>query len=1126
MKRVVEAYSETEVVKSLVKDITKQGARIHLNNPAGSCFAFIVAATKLLSKDFNHIILLADKEEAAYFCNDLEELFDETELDYTRKNILFYPATHKRPYTYDTTKNANTILRLEALNRINNGENLVVVTYPEAITEKVVSKKLLENKSTTLHKGDEISVDFLIDVLDNYGFERVDFVSQSGEYAIRGGIIDIFSYSEQKPYRIEMNGDEIESLRNFDISSQISIEEKEKFVIVPDLQASVPIGGDSLYTTIESRSDFFSFFPANTIVWTKDLGIALEKVAREYALAEKLFDDEQKLVQQLPPKEVYSNKDEVFNALLKRSVVETGISAIPEEHKVVNYSTEPQPMFNKSFDLFADNLQELTVQGYDNMFLVKDAKQQARVERIIQEYVDRDKIIKVSYLPFSISSGFIDHEQRLAYFTDHQLFNRYHKYRIQDNSSDNEKLTLEDLITLKPGDYVTHIDYGVGKFAGLEKINNNGREQEAIRLIYKNEDILYVSIHALHKISRYTGKEGVEPKLNRLGSNAWQQLKDKTKRKVKDIAKDLIALYAQRKASLGFRFSADSYLQNELEASFMYEDTPDQYKATKAVKHDMEQPYPMDRLVCGDVGFGKTEVAIRAAFKAVADSKQVAVLVPTTILAFQHYKTFSERLKDMPCRVDYLNRFRTAKEKTQILKDLQEGKIDILIGTHAIASKEIKYKDLGLLIIDEEQKFGVGVKEKIKQMKVNIDTLTLTATPIPRTLQFSLMGARDLSVISTPPPNRQPINTDVVTFNEDIIRDAIMFELSRGGQVFFVHNRVQNIMEVASFLNRLVPDAKIGIAHGQMDGKALENVMMDFINEEYDILLSTTIVENGLDIPNANTIIINNAQNYGLSDLHQLRGRVGRNNKKAFCYLLVPGEHLMTDQAYKRLQAIGEFSSIGSGFSIAMRDLDIRGAGNILGAEQSGFISEIGYDMYNKILAEAMQELKENDFKDLYADEVEDSKEFVKDCTIETDLEVLIPDSYITNITERLKIYKELDSISEEKELQTLQKELKDRFGKIPHETLELFDVVRLRKMAKSMAVEKLVLKRDKCIITFTTNQSSVFYSSDKFQRVLLYVNQFPQSCQMKETNGILTLSIQNIKTVLQAKRIFEYLLT
>ena len=1125
MKRLVEEYSKTIAVKKIVENIATQGTRMNISNPVGSCFACIMSAASVLTKEYNHIVLLSDREEAAYFSNDLEELLEQTNVDYNKKSVLFYPATNKKPYTQDGVQNANTTLRLQALNRVNNDDKVIIVTYPEAIAEKVVSKKLLINKSTTIYKDDEVGFDFILGVLEDYGFERVDFVTKNGEFAIRGGIIDVFSYSEQVPYRIELNGDKVESLRCFDIVSQISTQEKDKFIIVPNLQQQ-PLENNPIYTAYEERMNFFDFFSKeNTIVWTKDLTVSLDKIAKLYSFAEKLYDGEQEIVQHLLPEEVYSDKQKVLNSLTPHRIIETGISVFSKESTLIEYSSTLQPAFNKSFDVFADTLQDLTLQGYDNVFLVKDDKQKERIEKIIKEYTDRERIIKVRYLSFTISGGFIDNETKQAYFTDHQLFNRYHKYKIQDNSSANETVALEDLLTLKPGDYVTHIDYGVGKFAGLEKINNNGREQEAIRLVYKNNDILYVSIHALHKISRYSSKDGVEPKLNRLGSNVWQQLKDKTKKKVKDIAKDLINLYAQRKASEGFAFSTDTYLQNELEASFMYEDTPDQYKATKAVKHDMEQPYPMDRLVCGDVGFGKTEIAIRAAFKAVNDSKQVAVLVPTTILAFQHFKTFSQRLKDMPCRVDYLNRFRTSKEKTQILKDLKDGRIDILIGTHAIANKDIKFKDLGLLIIDEEQKFGVSVKEKIKQMKVNIDTLTLTATPIPRTLQFSLMGARDLSVITTPPPNRQPINTDIIVFNEDTIREAIMYELGRGGQVFFVHNRVQNINEMATLIQRLVPQARIAIGHGQMDGKELEKVMMSFINEEYDVLLCTTIVENGLDIPNANTIIVNDAQNYGLSDLHQLRGRVGRNNQKAFCYLLIPGENIMTEQAYKRLQAIEEFSSIGSGFSIAMRDLDIRGAGNILGAEQSGFISEIGYDMYTKILSEAMQELKENDFKELYSQQIQEDETYVKECTIETDLEVLIPDSYITNIAERLKIYKELDTIETEEQLSQKERELRDRFGKIPQATLDLFDVVRLRKMAKEIAVEKLVLKRDKCVITFTKNKDSLFYSSDRFQKVILFVNQFPQKCLLKEENDILTLTIKEIKTIQQAKSIFEYIL-
>ena len=1121
MKDVVVEYTQEAIIKDLVKQITKPKAKVSIKSLAGSALAFVVAGARELTKEFNHLIILPNKEAAAYFSNDLEELFEETDKDYNHKSVLFYPATNKKPYSPDNTENTNIVLRLDTLNRVNNGERLIIVTYPEALCEKVASKKEIESKSVTLTTKDALSIDNLIDILDEYHFERVDFVTQSGQYAIRGGIIDIFSFSAQKPCRIEMEGDWIESIRVFDIVSQISVQSIDKYVIVPNLQSEE--NADN-----KAAESFLSYFGNNTIVWAKELTITLEKISDYYDLAEKTFLQKKDQENLLAPNQIFSTRKEIEKQIKDYELVEVGVRYFDCQYVKFDYSTQEQPSFNKNIDLLADKLEQLSLDGYTNNFAVKDDKQKQRIEKIIDQYTSQGRIIQVNYLPISISNGFIDNEKKAIYFTDHQLFNRYHRYVIQDSVEENEKLTLEDLVTLKPGDYITHIDYGVGVFSGLEKIENNGKQQEAIRLIYKNNDVLYISIHSLHKISRYLGKEGTEPKLNRLGSNAWQQLKQKTKKKVKDIAKDLIKLYAQRKASKGFQFSQDNYLQHELEASFMFEDTVDQYKATQAVKTDMEKPYPMDRLVCGDVGFGKTEVAIRAAFKAVCDSKQVAVLVPTTILAFQHYKTFSERLKNMPCRVDYLNRFRSAKEKTQVVKDLKAGKIDILIGTHKILSKDIAFKDLGLLIIDEEQKFGVSMKEKLRQMKVDIDTLTLTATPIPRTLQFSLMGARDLSIINTPPSNRQPVTTEVCLFDENIIKEAIHTELARNGQVFFVNNRVQNIYEVATLIERLVPNARVCVGHGQMDGKELENIMMDFINGEYDILVATTIVENGLDIPNANTIIINDAQNYGLSDLHQLRGRVGRSNKKAFCYLLVPSKEIMTEQAHKRLSAIEEFSSIGSGFAIAMRDLDIRGAGNILGAEQSGFISEIGYDMYNKILAEAMQELREEDFRDVFSSQDDQTiKQFnqamnyQRECTIETDLEVLIPDSYITNITERLKIYKELDSMTEERELSTLMKELKDRFGKIPQPTLDLFEVVRLRKKAISLGVEKIVLKRGKMMINFDSSRVD-FLAKGKFQNVLSYITVHPNNCQLKEDGKILQLIVEGVDSINKASEIFN----
>jgi len=1099
MKEVLETYLKNKNILSLCNKIEKQEKKIILNSCVGSCFAFVIASLDILLKKRSHLLIAETMQEAAYLANDLEELLADKKEDYAIKHVLFYPALFSRQKDKQERNNDNSVFRLQILNRLHKGENLIVVTYPESLEEKVTNKNLLDKRKITLKKHEELDTDKLIEDLDNYGFECTDFVVQSGQYAVRGGIIDVYSYAEQLPYRIELNGDRIESIRTFDIATQISIEQKERFVIIPDLELQQK----------EEKVSLFSYFKKDAIVWAKNLPLVLENTI--------------KVLQTEREKENYIIGSEIINNIDCFTLIQTGLALQKTETENLDFFTVLQPSFNMNFSLFAEKLEELTLQGFNNMFFVRDDKQKQRIQDIITEYEKKNKTIRVGYADFSISNGFIDNENKRSYFTDHQLFNRYNRYHIQNNTDKRESLTIDELINLKPGDYVTHMDYGVGKFSGLEKLNNNGKIQEAIRLIYKNNDILYVSIHSLHKISRYTSAEGVEPKLNKLGSSAWQTLKEKTKKKVKDIAKDLIKLYAQRKVSKGFAFSSDSYLQNELEASFIYEDTPDQYKATLAVKKDMELSFPMDRLVCADVGFGKTEIAIRAAFKAVNDSKQVAVLVPTTILAFQHYKTFSERLKNMPCRVDYINRFRSAKQKTQILKDLKDGRIDILVGTHALVSKNVEFKDLGLLIIDEEQKFGVSVKEKIKQMKVNVDTLTLTATPIPRTLQFSLMGARDLSVINTAPLNRQPVTTQIINgINEDIIRSALVEELNRGGQIFFVHNRIQSLENIYSLLHKLLPQARIAIGHGQMEGKQLEQIMMDFINEQYDVLLSTTIVENGLDIPNANTIFINDAQNYGLSDLHQLRGRVGRSNKKAYCYLIVPSENILTEQAYKRLQAIVEFSSIGSGFALSMRDLDIRGAGNILGAEQNGFISDIGYDTYNKILQEAIEELKENDFTDLYK---QDNNDFVKECSVETDMEVLIPDGYISNVTERFKIYKELDSVTQEEDLQRLAKELRDRFGKIPQQTLDLFDIVRIRKMAKELGIENLKLKKEKATITFVRNKKSEFYNSDKFQRIILFANQHPSRCLLKEENQSLILVVYNIKTVSQTKAMFEYLL-
>ena len=880
----------------------------------------------------------------------------------------------------------------------------------------------------------------------------------------------------------------------------------------------------------DKKVSLLDYFSSSDIVWTQSLMMAAETMEKLFADTRQAYDarlaDKEHPVAGIlpPPEEMSCTANEFLHKLLECKIVEYGNSHYFSQAERIEHHSDPQPAFNKQFDLLSSTLAGYAERGYRLIITVSNESQEKRLKKIFEES-EHSSTFNFQLSTFNLSHGFIDHDQKLLCFTDHEIFDRYHKYTVKNLSAAHEAMTLKELFELKPGDYVTHIDYGVGRFSGLEKVTQNGKSQELIRLIYKNNDVLYISIHGLHKISRYVGREGEAPTLNRLGSNTWQVLKQKTKRQVKDIAKDLIALYAKRKASQGFAYSVDNSLQEQMEASFQYEDTPDQLKATLAVKHDMEERAPMDRLVCGDVGFGKTEVAIRAAFKACCDSKQVAVLVPSTILAFQHYNTFCERLKGMPVRVDYLNRFRTAKEKTQIYKDVEEGKIDILIGTHAITNKQLKFKDLGLLIIDEEQKFGVSVKEKLKEMKANVDCLTLTATPIPRTLQFSLMGARDLSVIQTPPPNRQPIETELSDFSEELIRDAISFEMSRGGQTFFISNRVENLPEMAGLVQRLVPDARVAMAHGRMDGKEAEETLMRFLEGDVDVLVATSIVENGLDIPNANTMIINNAHQFGLSDLHQMRGRVGRSNRKAFCYMLIPSYLTLTPDAQKRLKAIEEFSTIGSGFNIAMRDLDIRGAGNILGAEQSGFISEVGYDMYHKILNEAIEELKESDFKELFAAEAEEKQEYVRECTIETDLEVLIPDEYVSSVSERLLLYKELNDIGMErdagsseadieKELTDYRNRLEDRFGPVPPCVDELIRTITLRRMAKAFGIEKLILKQDRMVCHLVSNQQSPFYQSPNFMKLIQYIQANPRRATLKETPERLSLSIANIKTI------------
>ena len=1088
MKRFSSIYSRSEKVQEIVRNIKEYKEPFYIKGLSGSSLSLISSVACELTEDFTHVFLFEDKQKAAYFYNDLERYYNDSEKEYNEKHVLFYPSSFFHENDANKLNNSNILLRTAILERLSLSTAKIIVTYPQAFCEKTVDKKSFNKKIFTVSKNEELNIDELIDVLDDFGFERSDLVYQAGQYSIRGGIIDVFSFSQENPYRIELFGDTIDSLRTFDILTQLSIEEKESFNILPNF---------TLSQEQITKTSFTKWFNDKTILWVNQADLCLAKFMQ---IEEKQNANDS-----------FLKSKEILNFFKEKKVFFLGKNFKNEEKNPLIFDIISQPVFNANFPMLIDCLEQKQEENYQTCFCVLDAQQKERVEKVLVEFAKNRNILTPTFLQGSIAEGFIDNDHKLLLFTDHQLFNRYHKYKLRDGKAQQEKITMEDLLSLTPGDYVTHIDHGIGVFAGLAKIDKGGKKQEAIRLIFKNDDILYVSIHSLHKISRYSSKETANPpKLNRLGSTTWQTLKNKTKQKVKDIAKDLIALYAKRKATQGYAFSADSYLQNSLEASFMYEDTPDQLKATIDVKRDMESSHPMDRLVCGDVGFGKTEVAIRAAFKAVCDSKQVVVLVPTTILAFQHWKTFSQRLKDFPCRVDYLNRFRTTKEKNQILKDLQIGKIDILIGTHRVVGKDVKFKDLGLLIIDEEHKFGVSVKEKLKQLKVNIDTLTLSATPIPRTLQFSLMGARDLSIINTPPANRQPVNTQVINFDKELIRDAIDFEIQRGGQVYFVHNRVQTIHEIAQTLHQLVPKARIVVGHGQMEGEALERVMLDFIEGQYDILVSTTIVENGLDIPNANTIIINDAQNYGLSDLHQLRGRVGRSNAKAFCYLIAPESYLLTPEAHKRLSAIEEFSAIGSGFAIAMRDLDIRGAGDLLGAEQSGFISDIGFETYHKILNEAMDEIRQ-DCGQIQEDATK------RECVIETDLEILIPDKYISNIVERLKIYKQLDTMESEKDLPLLQQSLEDRFGTIPSQTLELFQIVKLRMLAKKIYAEKISIKQNKMAITFNSQSNAV-------ERILSYVQSYPSQCTLEEKDDKLNLNIKSIGNLDDAIKVFTYL--
>ena len=1074
---------------------------------SGSLDAVIAAALYQL----NHqpfLFIMYDKEEAAYFQNDLQNLLPD-------KKVLFFPSSYKKPYTFEETDNANILMRAEILNRINNklSNGELIVTYPEALTEKVINKRSLRENTFTARTGEKVDIAFLIEILVSYGFEQTDFVYEAGQFAVRGGIIDVFSFANELPYRLELFGDEIERIRTFDPASQLSVENLRQINIIPNIQTRL---------IEESRQSFIDFLPNNTKIWFRDYRHLLDYLDLHFEKATEQFD----LILEksggtrviLKPEMLFENGTS-FSAKLNNLVrIEFGNRFYLKADKSFTFNSSPQPAFNKNFELLTQDLDEKQTAGI-SLFLV--AEQNRQLTRFREIFDEIDPLVKYHGLNIGLRKGFIDQNEKIACYTDHEIFERFHRYKLREKYTKSKALTLKELQTLHPGDYVTHIDHGIGRFAGLEKVDVGGKKQEAIRLIYRDDDLLYVSIHSLHKISKYSGKEGVPPAINKLGSQEWENKKKRVKRKVLDIASDLIRLYAKRKSTPGYAYSPDSFLQVELEASFIYEDTFDQAKATEDVKADMEQPHPMDRLVCGDVGFGKTEVAIRAAFKAVAEGKQVAVLVPTTILAMQHYRTFSERLAEFPVKVEYINRFKTAKEIKEILKEVENRTVDILIGTHRIVNKDVKFKDLGLLVIDEEQKFGVKVKERLKEMKVNVDVLTLTATPIPRTLHFSLMGARDLSTIFTAPPNRQPVTTEIHTFNQVLIRDAISFELKRGGQVFFVHNHIRDIEEVANIVLKLVPDARIAVAHGQMAGNRLEKTMIRFIEGEIDILISTNIIESGLDIPNANTIIINHAHKFGLSDLHQMRGRVGRSNRKAFCYLLTPSLIYVSADSRMRLQALEEFSELGDGFKVAMRDLDIRGAGNLLGSEQSGFINDLGFDMYHKILDEAVQELKETEFRDLFAADLTNTvKHLSRDCTIETDLEILIPEDYISNISERLHLYNELDNIENEASLTTFRNNITDRFGPVPDTVEALIETTRLRWKAQLLGYEKVVLKNETMKCYFVSPGDEAYFNSEVFGGILKFIQQNPRCCRMKETKNKLILTIDEVVSIEEAHEV------
>lgn len=1118
-----------------------RGSNIFLQGQQASATPLLFAAVATEIKQ-TFLFVLQDADEAGYFYHDLTQVMG-------TQNVLFFPSSFKRSVKYGQRDSANEILRTEVLARVSARdkqatESLLIISYPEALSELVVSKQHLDERRLSLKTGQQqIDITDLAHKLREYGFQEVDYVYEPGQYSVRGSILDVYSFSCENPFRIDFFGREIDTIRTFEVQDQLSKDKLNEIEIVPELA-----------TLTTERVSFLNFLPSNSVMVYKDFAYIRDVIAHVYdegyskqAITEQLEGateiEQKQIIDELNKEKTLLSPSQFAQQAATFRTIEFGIhagktnsSALQKETKydIIKFKITPQPLFHKNFDLLVDSLDDYILQGYKLYILADSDKQNQRLKDIFAD-MDSQKAKSIAFEPVNktLHEGFADDDLKCCFFTDHQIFDRYHKYNLKSDGARAGKmaLTMKELQEMEPGDFIVHVDFGIGKFGGLVRVPAGNSYQEMIRIIYQHNDKVDVSIHSLYKISKYRRSDtGEPPRLSTLGTGAWDRLKEKTKKRIKDIARDLIKLYAQRRHERGHAFSGDSYLQHELEASFLYEDTPDQSKATQDVKADMESQRPMDRLVCGDVGFGKTEVAVRAAFKSACDSKQVAVLVPTTVLAYQHYQTFKNRLKGMPVRVDYLSRARTAKQTKQVLTDLEDGKIDILIGTHKLLGKAVKWHDLGLLIIDEEQKFGVSTKEKLRKLKTNVDTLTMSATPIPRTLQFSLMGARDMSIIRTPPPNRYPIHTELATFSHEVIADAINFEMSRNGQVYFVHDRINGLQEIANLIHKYVPDCRIAIGHGQMPPEELEKVLMGFMNYDYDVLLSTTIVENGIDISNANTIIINDAHRFGLSDLHQMRGRVGRSNRKAFCYLLAPPKTSLTPEARRRLEALENFSELGSGFNLAMQDLDIRGAGNLLGAEQSGFMEDLGYETYQKILNQAVTELKNDEFQDIYAEQMAQGndisgEEFVEDCAIESDLEMYFPDNYVPGSSERMLLYRELDNINDDNDLEAYRQRLIDRFGEIPHEGLELMQVVPLRRLGKRLGCEKISLKQGKMNMQFVANPESAYYQSKTFSAVINYVGNHPRRCDFKQVGTRRLLTISEIPTVEAAVSVLREML-